>query len=640
RMVLLGRDFSDVYSPVGARAVTPMMEDYDLLAPAGCFSPEEEREMRAFFILMGHMHMQPDLMNWKFNSRNANFEADRVDVVGTIGVCFPGHPDAGAFIEHALSLMESSLRVYCTPGSGKWYENPACYYLHAAKCRLNLVFHLFRKGLFDPARFPRLKDFLRWGVLLLMPPTPHQYERMRDGVPPEADGRDGLVRRLPPIGDHAHIGSWVPEFYALMSRVYRESDPAFADLLLAAYQSGGRDGGYYSNAAMVLAALSEDDLKPVPLPELPSRRLEGFGAVFRGHFGTPDEFYLLLKQGPGGYRYHRTEGGLLLFAGGKPLLYDGGEAGETWRHSTLSFHDVGMPLAAGHVERFHDLPGLGFVQGVHPEAIAPGEPVFLSDKCDHHLVETALARFAEPHPVDVRTLFVVRDEYIVLDDDLRIGPEIPCRWHLQVVAEDEKGDARRGYRFRGRFGVDLQVLLPGQAFVEDRVERLPIHDLVRPPEESFAMRHLALRAEAPSHYFALLRPMAGGRSEVRARLVPSPKGSRAARVEGEGIEDDLFLSRNRFAFAGKGVSFEGRYGAVERRPGALFLHLFAGSRIEAEGASIESDGPAVALRLPADGSPAEVTAEGAGTIRIGLPGGGLPFRRDLAGGLHTFRLGR
>ncbi len=141
------------------------------------------------------------------------------------------------------------------------------------------------------------------------------------------------------------------------------------------YHAGGANGGYFGNPPpLIFSSCNEDDLRSVAMPELPSRRLEGFGAVFRDHFGSDYEFYLLLKQGHGGYRYHRTEGSFLLFVGGRPLIYDGGEAGETWRHSTLSFYDAEMPLASGHVERFHTLPGLGFVQGVHPVPIKPGDP--------------------------------------------------------------------------------------------------------------------------------------------------------------------------------------------------------------------------------------------------------------------------
>jgi len=106
--------------------------------------------------------------------------------------------------------------VYCTPGSGKWYENPACYYLHAAKCRLNLAFHLASHEIMDPTAIPRLKDFLRWGILLLMPPCPHDYDLMRDGTDDGGYRKAEKVRRIAPVGDHAQLGPWVPDHYAYM----------------------------------------------------------------------------------------------------------------------------------------------------------------------------------------------------------------------------------------------------------------------------------------------------------------------------------------------------------------------------------------------------------------------------------------
>ena len=93
------------------------------------------------------------------------------------------------------------------------------------------------------------------------------------------------------------------------------------------------------------------------------------------------------------------------------------------------------------------------------------------------------------------------------------------RSHLQVVANDYSGDAHKGYYFQGRFGLDLQVLLPDQVFAEQSVEHLPIHDykaapqrpgilkaetyqfwghprnVVRPPDECFAMKHVMVREE-------------------------------------------------------------------------------------------------------------------------------------------------
>ena len=148
------------------------------------------------------------------------------------------------------------------------------------------------------------------------------------------------TRLIPPIGDHAGLGRWLPEHYALAAKMYRVRDPEFADRLLWAWQNanpdaGGpaqssleqpgelpnsTDGSDFGAVPLLFAALEEEDLRPAPDHALTSRRLEGFGAVLRGGFGTEHEFYFLWKQGPGGYRYHRTEGSFLLFAGGKPLV--------------------------------------------------------------------------------------------------------------------------------------------------------------------------------------------------------------------------------------------------------------------------------------------------------------------------------
>ena len=651
KMILLGRDFGDAYSPVGARPIAPWAESYDLIAASGCFTPDEEQLVRQFLVLMGHMHMEPDLMNWHFNSRNANFEADRTDAVGTVGLCFPGHPDAKKFIDHCVSLTERSLNVYCTPGSGRWYENPACYYLHASKCRMNLLFHLYHHGIFDATTIPRLKDFLRWGVLLLTPRYPARYAEMREGLDAAAYEKTIQVRRIPPIGDHAHLGSWVPDHYATAAHMYRKSDPEFSDLLLAAFQEGGSDGGYYGCAPIIFCALEEDDFRPVQLPAMPSRKLEGFGAIFREDMGSDHEFYLLLKQGPGGYRYHRTEGSILLFVDGRPLIFDGGEAGDTWRHSTLSFYDARLPLAVGHVERFHSFPGLNFVQGVHPTAVKPGEPIYANDSAHHKLAAVAHARFAEPNPLNVRTVVTVHDEYVILHDDLQLPTEIPCRWHLQVVANGHSGDAHKGYYFQGRFGIDLQVLLPDQVFAEQSVEHLPIHDykaapqqpgilkaetyqfwghprnVVRPPDECFAMKHVMVRAERPNHYLAVLRPVSGNRPPLAARALLQGNRSAGVAIVGTNVDDHIFLNRESTIVESGGMSFNGRYGAVVRRPNNLRLSLLSGSRLKVDEISILSHGPAVHLSIKPGG--VELKAQGQG--RFEVKGFGRPAVFELRG---------
>ena len=622
RMTLLGRSFGDMYSPVGGRAITEWAEDYDLIAASGVFTPEEERLVRQFLMLMGHMFMERDFMNWNYNARNANFEADRVDIVGTIGLVFAGNPDADRFVRHGVELMERTLNVYCTPGSGKWYENPSCYYLQALKCRVNFAFQAARRGVFDPTAIPRFKDFMRWGMLVLTPPCPSTYEGMCDaggdyaGMP--------KVRRIAPIGDHAQIGPWVPEHFALMSTLYRRRDPEFADQLLWAYRAGGCDGGYFGNLPVLYSALSEGDLavRDAAAGErlLKSRRLEGFGAAFRGNVGTDREFLLLLKQGPGGYRYHRTEGSFLLFADGKPLVYDGGEAGETWRHSTLSFGPTHMPLAPGHVERFHALPAVEFCQGVHPVALRPGDPVFLSDLCNTELVEVAERRYREPNPADMRSVAWVKDGYVVLHDDLALPGDVESHWHLQVVSEGYAAAGPGDLRFHGRFGTDLQVLLPNQGFRTLEIRRLPVLEYHRTPEASFAMDHLSVDGGlGRAGYLAVLRPMRAGGAALGAEAIRAGERIVGVKVSGAGIRDAVFLSREAQDWTEGDWAFEGRYGQILVREGSTTLVLIEGSRVACGACAVEGRGVAASVEFA--GPVCRVVAEGNGYIGVTWAGG-------------------
>jgi len=633
KMTLLGRDWSDIYSPVGGRPITQWAEEYDLIAASGVFSAGEERQLRAFFILMGHMFMEPDFMNWKFNARNANFEADRADIVAAVGLVFDGHPCSAKFLDHVVERTQQALQVYCTPGSGKWYENPACYYLHASKCRMNLVFHLVNHGKLEIGSISRMKEYLRWGILLLTPPQPVSYAVMRDGDG-RAYERTEKVRKVPPIGDHASVGRWLPEHYFFIGKLFAAVDPDFGRELKNAYfvASGdgrrlmtcGREmieqvgeqlfhdvaaGSSFGNLPLLFATIEESDIPQDPSLELPSRRLEGFGAVLRNRLNTPEEDYLLIKQGPGGYRYHRTEGSFLFFAEGKPLIYDGGEAGETWRHSTLSFHDVRMPLSAGRVERFFSHPAFHFVQGVHPEVIGPGEPVFLSDTCEHYLVEEAYRRFEKKNPAAVRSFAWVGGEYLVIHDALEIDPQIPSHWNLQFVGESITGHGGQ-YEGKGRFGVDLQVLLPDQTFADELIERVPILEYHGKPEDWFTMQHLQLSATGAKGYLAVLKPLSENNPD---RVAAQRLNAAAVKVTGSNREDLLWFDRNGIEDRQGSVSFRGTYGACLRRVDRELWWLGGSGRLQDDNRTLESEGVSVLLELTA--KRATLYPQGTGIVR-------------------------
>lgn len=657
RMTLLGRDWSDIYSPVGGRPITQWAEDYDMIAASGVFTAEEERLVRAFFLLMGHMFMEPDFMNWKFNGRNANFEADRVDIVGTVGMVFAGHPDAEKFLRHATERTFKSLTVYCAPNSGKWYENPACYYLHASKCRMNIVYHLASHGRLDISTIPRLKEFLSWGIVLLTPPQPVSYEIMKSG-----GEEDYLtcekIRKVPPIGDHAGLGRWLSEHYAFMARYFTAFDPAFAEELMQAYFCSSGDGrrlldncsrpmdregdlkfnraagAACGNLPLLFTTLEENHVPAEATLNLSSQRLEGFGAVLRTKVNTSEEGYLLVKQGPGGYRYHRTEGSFLFFAKGRPLVYDGGEAGETWRHSTLSFYDTHMPLAAGRVERYYAQPGFQFVQGIHSQVIRPGKPVYLSDSCEHELVEECYRRFRCDTPAVTRSFAWVGDDYLVIHDDLELEPEVPTHWNLQVVADSETGDPEKGLRFAGRFGVDLSVHLPGQTFGATSVRPHPIFEYHARPEQCFSMRHLQLSRPAKRSFLAVLAPVLRGRTlDFRAESLLSGEKIQGVKVSSASFEDILFFSRPGMQWSNSRTTFSGHYGAIRQEAGTTTLVLMGEGALSLDEVELRSSGPNLLLNRTPDG--VQIQASGKGVISVAGPCGDLSLEID---GEKTFSL--
>jgi hypothetical protein len=637
-MTLLGRDWSDMYSPVGGRDITKWAEEYDLIAASGVFTPDEEHRIRDFLILMGHMFIEEDFMNWRFNGRNANFEADRTDIVGAVGLVFQGHPDADYFLDHVLERTRRSLLAYCTPGSGRWYENPACYYLHASKCRINLVFHLAHKGLVDLESIPRLKDFLRWGIVLLTPPHPITYGVMRDGGAEEF-ALDSKVRKVPPVGDHAGIGKWLSEHYAYMGKLYLESDPDFGRELLNAYFCSNADGlrllgldswenntpesepegtmtsSVAGNPPLLFCNLTESDLPTSPQLDLLSRRLEGFGSVFRNKVNTPAESYLLVKQGPGGYRYHRTEGSFLLFSDGKPLVFDGGEAGETWRHSTLSFHDVHMPLSPARVERHFDSGGFQFVQGAHPVILEAGQPVYLNDSCRHELVEECYRRFRLDPPAVARAFAWIDDDYLVIHDDLSASRPALSHWHLQVVGGTPQKLGVNDYRFPGRFGLDLRVILPGQTFESEHLETLPILHYTGTPETWFAMEHLQLTRPHASHYLAILRPeKPGAAGTFDASTLEQDGAIVGASIRHEAGRDLLWFCRPGLDWQQEDIHFQGTYGALLQREGRLRLVLAGAGTLRAGTISLTSGGPSALLEQGTQGF--RLSATGAGSVLI------------------------
>ena len=557
RQLWCSRENNDTWSPVGSRTFTPAALEFDLLAGTGAFTADEERELRACMVTTGHFQLSGDFMNWRYGARNANFEADRVDAIGTIGMVLGRHRDGEAFIAHAVERTGTALEAYTVPGSGKWYENPACYYLVSLRCRVGLLTHLAHAGAADPDAIPRLDDFLRWITLVCTPPVPQAAEAWRAGCRHEAYATLVRGRLVAPVGDNGGLGPDIPEAALIGAELVERRDPVLAADLRSLWAEAGRGGGYHGDPSLMFLHARRDDLTAAPL-RLPSRRLEGYGAVFRGGMGTAQEFCLLAKCGPGGYRYHRSEGSFILVADGRPLVWDGSNGSssqETWRHATIGFHEVQLPPAPGRIERFVSTPRLDYAQGVAPVILTPGQPIFLSDNCHIDLVAEARRRAAVQDPPFVRAWAWVKDAYVVIYDRIEADDGLVHRWNLPVVADSESGELQTGLRFNGRFGTDLQVIMPDQNLAWS----------CRTTELALGVSQRLLEAKAQpgaGGYLAVLRPLPPGAPPLTASLIRCDGRIAGVHVTGPGIDDRLILGRTPVRYTDERWSFAGRAGAL------------------------------------------------------------------------------
>jgi hypothetical protein len=449
---------------------------------------------------------------------------------------------------------------------------------------------------------------------------PANHDLMRDGCSREAWLSAPKQRWIPPIGDHAQLGREYSEAFAVMAAAFRGSDRGLADLLTWAYRQGGNGGAQHSLFALLFTGDDEELLRDPRPPSLPDRRLEGFGSIARHQFGEPDEGYLLVKIGPGGYRYHRSEGGVLYHEHGVPVLFDGGEAGEAWRHSTLSIGGTHLPLAAGQTRLVHANNHVFFTQGTHPRFIRPGEAVYLSDSCEHELVAEAERRFQEPRPENRRSLVWVKGEYLLVHDDLDLREAAEVHSHLQFVANDCCEANPGDWRLRGRFGIDYQMLIADHSANEAGVvtnEHLPILDYHREPAATFGMRHVRVTRQNPKSFCTVVRPLLEHKP-LRSHWTSSAPGEAVVTLTGDGVSDCHFLRRNSGRSNFAEGEFVGRSASVIRRTSHGEMHIYDGSQLRWGELDLVASEVGVSCRIDVARQILEVNVHGDGSATLGI----------------------
>ena len=191
----------------------------------------------------------------------------------------------------------------------------------------------------------------------------------------------------------------------------------------------------------------------------------------------------------------------------------------------------------------------------------------------------------------------MKDDYLLVWDRLDVPVDVVHPWNLQDMAGSESGDLLDGLRFHGRFGTDLQVLLPAGGERPCTVEEVRMHEYHLPSASCVAQRHLAVAGCGPADWLAILRPLAPGAATVACTPMHALDRCVGAHITGAGIDDRVVIGRTPCAVADHTWSFSGSAGACLRRGGAMRLVLLGAGRISAGDAVLESDGPAAELDL-------------------------------------------
>ena len=129
--------------------------------------------MKRISALIAYRLLSPDFMNYKMNSGQPNFEADRLLQLAVFPAVFPDHPLAAAVRQHVLRQTAEMLRQWTIRDGGKWAENVGNYYEHSLHCVARLCYFLQYSGPIGTITdSPYFEPFCRYASHMLMAPQP------------------------------------------------------------------------------------------------------------------------------------------------------------------------------------------------------------------------------------------------------------------------------------------------------------------------------------------------------------------------------------------------------------------------------------------------------------------------------------
>ncbi|MDP6505640.1 MAG: heparinase II/III family protein, partial [Planctomycetota bacterium] len=298
---------------------------YDLARALGILNGDEKRLVRASLAFAAYKFSDPEF--FAPLCALGNFKVDGYFSLAVIALTLPDHPHSSRWLAEAKRQiaedLDQGIYIY-ESGAGNECE---IYRAMSVNFLTQLAMLFKTHGMPELAEHPRLKQALKWFIEFSVPPVPKVSY--------------GLPRVLPFDGDTTTTTPPVYGMFGMGAALYRESNPQLSRQLnwfwKQSKQSPFRGHGINNLGVLNRLYLRYDLPEESPGP-YESHPVEGYGFVFHRNWGTPDEWIVFGKAGPGSGHYHASDGSVQIYAHGKPLVIGYGKypyITTTWRYTIL-----------------------------------------------------------------------------------------------------------------------------------------------------------------------------------------------------------------------------------------------------------------------------------------------------------------
>ena len=496
---------------------------------------------------------------WKTGYSTSNRWTDQFLVAGLVGLNFPEHPLAKAWVSYAIEQTGYQLEHGVSWEGG--YEEAPRYHNWNTLLYAGWFQALKRRTGIDFFQHPKTKQMLDWYIRFSSPLVrfPETMKRNPRGEP-----------TLPAWG----ASNYGPLFEAcaIYAPQYVKTDPAFSKRLMWMWRRAGSPIRTGQHLDLVFPIMAD--------PTLPDRpqvlgsafcRTPGY-VLFRSRFNTPDETVVTMRAGDrSNWHNHSDLGSVDLFSHGMPLVL-----------RSQSGHYDEKQLRWNRSQQASNVVVFG---GKSRSRFDTGETTTLrlTPQVDYAVADLSSkgGEFSWR-----RHLLLVKDpDYVVMWDEL--ASDMPAEYYLHTTAErfiweDHRIVSRTAYdadlavhvllptgrlvprEKRGRFGQWIEAI--GNT-PEDKSKK-------RDPYPFFYLKYLILSAEPNQDFLTVLHPKRPNEAPASTTLISASEQAIELQILVEDKEDIISLSTK------DGASFK-RLGEPERHlkagldgdyePGARFM---------------------------------------------------------------------